>query len=73
MCLWLETAPNFFLSNLPTQDSSDLTADDFNKPNSLPVIRTSNVQMCLDYFAPWLDAEHRQPFILVGPDGCGKG
>ncbi|XP_033632471.1 cytoplasmic dynein 2 heavy chain 1-like isoform X2 [Asterias rubens] len=61
------------LMNYVIEDSSDLTADDFNKPNSLPVIRTSNVQMCLDYFAPWLDAEHRQPFILVGPDGCGKG
>ncbi|XP_022103094.1 cytoplasmic dynein 2 heavy chain 1-like isoform X1 [Acanthaster planci] len=59
--------------NYVVEDNDDLTATDFNKPNSLPVIRTANVQLCLDYFAPWLDPDHRQPFILVGPDGCGKG
>jgi len=29
--------------------------------------------MGLDYFSPWLDPENKQPFILVGPEGCGKG
>ncbi|XP_070553238.1 cytoplasmic dynein 2 heavy chain 1-like isoform X2 [Ptychodera flava] len=53
--------------------ADNLTADDFMNNGSLPVIRTTDVQRCLDYLKPWLQAEHKQPFILVGPDGCGKG
>ncbi|XP_077984893.1 cytoplasmic dynein 2 heavy chain 1-like [Glandiceps talaboti] len=53
--------------------TENLSADDFTTSKSLPVIRTTDVQRCLDYLKPWLQAEHKQPFILVGPDGCGKG
>ncbi|XP_071846316.1 cytoplasmic dynein 2 heavy chain 1-like isoform X2 [Apostichopus japonicus] len=55
------------------QEPEDLTAENFNKPDGLPVIRTPSIQRCLDYFEPWLRPDNRQPFILVGPDGCGKG
>ncbi|EMP37963.1 Cytoplasmic dynein 2 heavy chain 1 [Chelonia mydas] len=50
-----------------------LTADDFSNPRTLPVIQTPNMQRGLDYFRPWLDFDNKQPFLLVGPEGCGKG
>ncbi|XP_074649972.1 cytoplasmic dynein 2 heavy chain 1-like [Tubulanus polymorphus] len=57
-----------------TMDMADnLTADNFVSAKSLPVVRTGDVQRGFDYFAPWLTPENRQPFILVGPEGCGKG
>ena len=55
------------------QDSGNLSADDFSNPQSTPVIRTADVQRGLDLFAPWLQSDNRQPFLLVGPEGCGKG
>ncbi|XP_071951365.1 cytoplasmic dynein 2 heavy chain 1-like isoform X2 [Antedon mediterranea] len=61
------------LMTYETQLSEDLNADDFSSMESLPVIGTPGVQRCFDYLAPWLKPENRQPFILVGPDGCGKG
>ncbi|XP_022324921.2 cytoplasmic dynein 2 heavy chain 1-like isoform X2 [Crassostrea virginica] len=51
----------------------DLSAEHFTTGGSLPVVRTGDVQRGLDYFAPWLQADNKQPFILVGPEGCGKG
>lgn len=42
-------------------------------PNSLPVVLTTDIQRALDYFRPWLESENKQPFLLVGPEGCGKG
>ncbi|XP_038236236.1 cytoplasmic dynein 2 heavy chain 1 isoform X1 [Dermochelys coriacea] len=50
-----------------------LTADDFSNPRTLPVIQTPSMQRGLDYFRPWLDFDNKQPFLLVGPEGCGKG
>ena len=55
------------------QDSGDLSVEDFGNPQSTPVIRTADVQRGLDLFAPWLHADNKQPFLLVGPEGCGKG
>ena len=52
---------------------SELTADNFMSSMTLPVIRTGDVQRALDYFLPWLEADNKQPFIICGPDGCGKG
>ncbi|XP_012944204.1 cytoplasmic dynein 2 heavy chain 1 [Aplysia californica] len=51
----------------------DLKAEHFMSSMSLPVIRTGDVQRALDYFLPWLDADNKQPFIICGPEGCGKG
>lgn len=39
----------------------------------LPVIRTIDIQRYLDSFLPWLSHKNRKPFLVVGPDGCGKG
>ncbi|CAH2225380.1 cytoplasmic dynein 2 heavy chain 1 [Pelobates cultripes] len=51
----------------------NLTIEDFSNPQALPVIRTPDIQRGLDYFKPWLGSDTKQPFILVGPEGCGKG
>ena len=55
------------------QEIVELNADSFNNIYDLPVIRTIDIQSHLDSFLPWLDSKHRQPFLVVGPDGCGKG
>uniref|UniRef100_A0A8C5WVK4 Cytoplasmic dynein 2 heavy chain 1 n=1 Tax=Laticauda laticaudata TaxID=8630 RepID=A0A8C5WVK4_LATLA len=51
----------------------NLTADDFSNTQTLPVIQTPDMQRGLDYFKPWLGFDSKQPFLLVGPEGCGKG
>ncbi|XP_073518216.1 cytoplasmic dynein 2 heavy chain 1 isoform X2 [Phyllobates terribilis] len=51
----------------------NLTIEDFTNLQALPVIRTPDIQRGLDYFRPWLGTDTKQPFILVGPEGCGKG
>ncbi|XP_072706738.1 cytoplasmic dynein 2 heavy chain 1 isoform X3 [Ciconia boyciana] len=51
----------------------NLTADDFSNLQTLPVIQTPDMQRGLDYFRTWLDFNNKQPFLLVGPEGCGKG
>ncbi|XP_015268586.1 PREDICTED: cytoplasmic dynein 2 heavy chain 1 [Gekko japonicus] len=51
----------------------NLTADDFSNIQTLPVIQTPDMQRGLDYFKPWLGFDSKQPFLLVGPEGCGKG
>ncbi|XP_076467409.1 LOW QUALITY PROTEIN: cytoplasmic dynein 2 heavy chain 1-like [Babylonia areolata] len=53
--------------------AENLRVEHFTSASSLPVVRTSDVQRCLDYFTPWLDSDNKQPFIIVGPEGCGKG
>ncbi|XP_069747277.1 cytoplasmic dynein 2 heavy chain 1 isoform X4 [Narcine bancroftii] len=55
------------------EKSENLTVDDFKNTQKLPVIRTPDMQRGLDYFKPWLNSNNNQPFILVGPEGCGKG
>jgi len=37
------------------------------------VIQTADVQRFIDSFNAWLHPENRQPFIVIGPEGCGKG
>nr|WAW84826.1 cytoplasmic dynein 2 heavy chain 1 [Halisarca dujardinii] len=57
--------------------SGHLTTYQFDIPSSidicqLPLILTPSVQATLDTIRPWLDVDHPQPFLLVGPEGCGK-
>ena len=52
--------------------SDDVTVDSLTG-TSPPVIMTSDVQRSIDAFNSWLHADNKQPFIVVGPDGCGKG
>ncbi|XP_068122972.1 cytoplasmic dynein 2 heavy chain 1 isoform X2 [Hyperolius riggenbachi] len=61
------------LMSYSLEKPDNLTIDDFSNPQALPVIRTPDIQRGLDYFRPWLGADTKQPFILVGPEGCGKG
>ncbi|XP_076446844.1 LOW QUALITY PROTEIN: cytoplasmic dynein 2 heavy chain 1-like [Babylonia areolata] len=55
------------------ENAEVLTMDHFTSASSLPVVRTSDVQRCLDYFSPWLQPDNMHPFVIVGPEGCGKG
>ncbi|XP_013869519.1 cytoplasmic dynein 2 heavy chain 1 [Austrofundulus limnaeus] len=55
------------------QHPEDLTLDQFFHTHMLPVIKTPGMQRGLHGFSPWLTAQHRQPFMVVGPEGCGKG
>ena len=51
---------------------SDSTEDVKLEFGHAPLILTADAKCCLDYFMPWLQMESQQPFILVGPEGCGK-
>ncbi|KAL4829789.1 hypothetical protein H8958_009079 [Nasalis larvatus] len=61
------------LATYALKKPENLTADDFSNGLTLPVIQTPDMQRSLDYFKPWLSSDTIQPFILVGPEGCGKG
>ncbi|XP_047450013.1 cytoplasmic dynein 2 heavy chain 1 isoform X3 [Mugil cephalus] len=50
-----------------------LILEQFSHTHMLPVIETTGMQRGLHGFSPWLTAQHRQPFMVVGPEGCGKG
>ena len=39
---------------------------------SLPVVLTPDLQRNRDMFQSWLHTTNKQPFIIVGPEGCGK-
>uniref|UniRef100_A0A8C5YQN7 Cytoplasmic dynein 2 heavy chain 1 n=1 Tax=Marmota marmota marmota TaxID=9994 RepID=A0A8C5YQN7_MARMA len=61
------------LASYVLKKPENLTADDFSNGQALPVIQTPDMQRGLDYFKPWLSSGTKQPFILIGPEGCGKG
>ncbi|XP_034521541.1 LOW QUALITY PROTEIN: cytoplasmic dynein 2 heavy chain 1 [Ailuropoda melanoleuca] len=61
------------LASYVLKKPENLTADDFSNGQTLPVIQIPDMQRGLDYFKPWLNSDTKQPFILVGPEGCGKG
>ena len=49
--------------------SQQLAYDDFLSEGG-PMVRTAAVQRDEHMLAPWM--ERMEPFILVGPEGCGK-
>uniref|UniRef100_A0A3Q3WZD5 Cytoplasmic dynein 2 heavy chain 1 n=1 Tax=Mola mola TaxID=94237 RepID=A0A3Q3WZD5_MOLML len=55
------------------QRPEGLTVEQLFQTHTLPVIETPDMQRALHCFSPWLTAQHRQPFMVVGPEGCGKG
>ncbi|KAL3878520.1 hypothetical protein ACJMK2_030860 [Sinanodonta woodiana] len=61
------------LQSYSMEQRTDLTPEHFNNANALPVIKTADVQRGIDAFSAWLQPDNKQPFILVGPEGCGKG
>nr|CAD7430090.1 unnamed protein product [Timema monikensis] len=40
--------------------------------SSLPLVMTADVKRTVDVLGMWLEPDTRQPFLLVGPQGCGK-
>lgn len=84
---WARESPPNAKKPLDTYYDSEhgcLTAYTFQRPeefileqlshaHTLPVIETTDMQRALHCFSPWLTAQHRQPFMVVGPEGCGKG
>ncbi|XP_041658498.1 cytoplasmic dynein 2 heavy chain 1 isoform X2 [Cheilinus undulatus] len=50
-----------------------LTLEQLSQTQTLPVIETPDMQRGLHCFSLWLTAQHRQPFMVAGPEGCGKG
>lgn len=40
--------------------------------HNLPVVLTEDCLKYIDYLSPWLLNNDMHPFLLVGPDGCGK-
>uniref|UniRef100_A0A672FSM8 Cytoplasmic dynein 2 heavy chain 1 n=1 Tax=Salarias fasciatus TaxID=181472 RepID=A0A672FSM8_SALFA len=55
------------------QRPESLTLEQLSATHMLPVIETPGIQRGLHCFSLWLSAQHRQPFMVVGPEGCGKG
>ncbi|XP_040902456.1 cytoplasmic dynein 2 heavy chain 1 [Toxotes jaculatrix] len=55
------------------QRPEGLTLEQLSHTHTLPVIETPDMQRGLRCFSPWLTTQHRQPFMVVGPEGCGKG
>lgn len=55
------------------QRPDGLTLEQLSHTHTLPVIETPDMQRGLQCFSPWLTTQHRQPFMVVGPEGCGKG
>ena len=51
-------------------DKHKLTIHDFKDVNQPPMIRTVSALKNMDYIKDWVF--NGDPFILVGPEGCGK-
>lgn len=59
---------------LETYDSDvnvQLKLSDF-RSDGFPVVQTSDVKGTIETLMHWLNPDIRQPFLLVGPEGCGK-
>ena len=56
------------------EENQELTAQDMRMTSptdrDLPVVITKDVRKCTDLFDTWL--QQSEPFLLVGPEGCGK-
>ena len=42
------------------------------RSGNLPVVLTPDIKRSIDLFLPWLRSDNKHPFIVVGPEGCGK-
>ncbi|XP_055023019.1 cytoplasmic dynein 2 heavy chain 1 [Boleophthalmus pectinirostris] len=61
------------LSAYELRRPDSLSLEQLANTQRLPVIETTDMQRSLHCFSPWLTAKQRQPFMVVGPEGCGKG
>ena len=55
-----------------SMDRQELTQGSMAANSSLPLVMTADVKRTMDVVEPWMEAENQQPFLLVGPQGCGK-
>ena len=69
-CLFRDELVTGFLCFFQVAD--DLTLHDF-MGGVPPIVLTPDMQRNSAMFSPWLRADNKQPFIVVGPEGCGKG
>jgi len=73
--LYIKQQAKLFLSFFSElhQVPDSLGVHDLNLSTGLlPVIQTADIKRGLDMFSPWLHPDHKKPFLLVGPEGCGK-
>lgn len=54
------------------EEPSSSNHEAVNNPSQLPIVKTIQLQRGVDGIMPWLDSKSRTPFLLIGPDGCGK-
>ena len=67
------TSPPLKIKNLFFSDvESDFNVASLGSESNLPIVATADVQLTMDSVLPWLQSDHRQPFLLVGPEGSGK-
>ncbi|XP_063237932.1 cytoplasmic dynein 2 heavy chain 1 [Bacillus rossius redtenbacheri] len=55
-----------------TMDRADHGIATPTGPGELPLVPTPDVKKTVDVVSAWLRPETRQPFLVVGPQGCGK-
>ncbi|CAK8696967.1 unnamed protein product [Clavelina lepadiformis] len=49
-----------------------ISPESISTMEQFPMIETVEMQRCIDHTMGWLKSENRHPFVVVGPDGCGK-
>jgi dynein heavy chain 2 len=54
------------------EEQSSSNNDPLTNLSQLPIVKTIQLQRGVDGIMPWFDPKHRRPFLLIGPDGCGK-
>lgn len=74
---WIGETPPDPARILDTYFDTDLSrlslySMDTSDEDNSAIVRTSDVKRTLDCVQPWIQAKDSQPFILVGPEGCGK-
>lgn len=65
------TCTLYILLPLLSQLPDSLSLSDFSQGNP-PVVLTSDIQRNKGMISPWLQHDTKQPFLIVGPEGCGK-
>ena len=54
------------------EEPNESNTEALNNPSQLPIVKTAQLMRGVDGIMPWFDSKFRQPFLLIGPDGCGK-
>ena len=54
------------------KEKNGSSSEPLTSPSQLPIIKTTQLLRGVDGIMEWLDPKHREPFLIIGPDGCGK-